>query len=229
MRELKLSVPTYYGTASKGNIVGNDEFDEPDVSVLVHEADGVRIVLGTHDFEKGDKPDIQIDRRPKGWAIFLHPSAGDPCGCVYLLDDGRSFLLRERPWSSEGSIQILEDDAPTDLDDIDLPLPDVSLPACTNLVGSDARDAGTVQRVDSDEVPDRSTKERCARCGQREDDSEDWYDYLCPSCADETDCDWVCRVCGRSGTFEAMGGDGADNPACCETPCERCADDDAPE
>lgn len=54
----------------------------------------MRVVLGTHDFEDMDKPDIQIERRPNGWAIFLHPiGGGDPSGLVYFLDDGRSYLV----------------------------------------------------------------------------------------------------------------------------------------
>src|SRR5207253_9811775 len=57
-RELKLSVPTYYGTVNcKRNVAGED-FDEPNVPVLIHEAEGVRIVLGTHDYNDVEKSDI---------------------------------------------------------------------------------------------------------------------------------------------------------------------------
>jgi hypothetical protein len=42
------------------------------------------------------KPDVQIERRPNGWAIFLSPLGGsDPCALVYFHDDGRSWLTKE--------------------------------------------------------------------------------------------------------------------------------------
>jgi hypothetical protein len=195
--ELKLTVPTYYGRANcVREIVGEPpDFDTPDVPVLIHEAGGIRIVLGTHDFNDMSKPDIQIERRPKGWAIFLHPiGGGDPSGYVYFLDDGRSLLLRENTYSESGSIEVLPDDAeePTEIDEIDDPQPIV-------------REG----RPSPDVVQDR-----CARCGQLSERSEDWYDNLCPSCADQTDGQWICRVCGRRGTFESMGGDGITDPDC---------------
>src|SRR5258707_12254861 len=94
MDELKLLVPTYYGdTDGKPDFAAKSEFEEPSVPVLIHAADGVRVVLGTHDFEGSEKPDVQIERRPQGWAIFLHPvGGGDTTGLVYFLDDGRSFV-----------------------------------------------------------------------------------------------------------------------------------------
>jgi hypothetical protein len=96
MDELKLLVPTYYGAANceTERFPGKEEFDEPNVPMLIREAEGVRVVLGSHDFEDLSKPDVQIERRPNGWAIFLHPvPGGDPSGLVYFLDDGRSFLV----------------------------------------------------------------------------------------------------------------------------------------
>jgi hypothetical protein len=98
MQELKLLVPTYNGRAfasqvEKGTL---SEFGVPRVPILVREADGLRIVLGSHDYDDKDAPDIQIERRPKGWVIFLHPwGPGDASGFVYYLDDGRSFLVKE--------------------------------------------------------------------------------------------------------------------------------------
>lgn len=72
------------------------EFGPPRLPVLIHQVDGLRILLGTHDLDDFSKPDIQIERQPNGWVIFLHPVGGsDASGYVYILDDGRSFLLPE--------------------------------------------------------------------------------------------------------------------------------------
>lgn len=77
--------------------------------VLIYREAGVRIVLGTHDDGQLDKPDIQIERRPNGWAIFLHPiGGGDPSGIVFFLDDGRSFLTPDG--LSSGRIAVLDHD-----------------------------------------------------------------------------------------------------------------------
>jgi hypothetical protein len=106
MQELKLTVPTYVANMPRKPTETNHpgDFGSPYVPVLIHQAEGVRIVLGTHNYEDYDRPDVQIERRPNGWAIFLHPSAGDPCGYVYFLDDGRSFLVPE--WG-DGAIEVL--------------------------------------------------------------------------------------------------------------------------
>ena len=96
--ELPLRVPTYYGSVSEHqtSVMPKAEFDVPNVPVLVRQADGVRIVLGSHDFDDMTVPDIQIERRPRGWAVFVHPVGGsDASGYLYLLDDGRSFLVPE--------------------------------------------------------------------------------------------------------------------------------------
>ena len=108
MEGLKLVVPTYYGnTGGKPEFAAKDEFDEPSVPVLIREADGVRLVLGTHDFEDLEKPEIQIERRPNGWLIFLNPiPGGDTTGLVYFLDDGRSFLVPDGIFSER--IQVLD-------------------------------------------------------------------------------------------------------------------------
>jgi hypothetical protein len=109
MQELKLLVPTYNGKAFESQVSAGKlhEFGVPRVPVLIREADGVRIVLGTHDYEENGAPDIQIERRPKGWAFFLHPrGAGDPSGFVYFLDDGRSFVVKE---IGAGAIELADD------------------------------------------------------------------------------------------------------------------------
>jgi hypothetical protein len=95
---LVLMVPTYYGAAQVNteSFPDKEEYDEPRVPVVVQDAEGVRVILGTSDFNDMNKPDIQIERRPNGWAIFLQPvGGGDSSGLVYFLDDGRSFLVPE--------------------------------------------------------------------------------------------------------------------------------------
>ena len=98
MAELKLLVPTYRPSNSPdlpANKTGV-EFGEPYVRVLVHSAEGVRIVLGSHDRFDSEAPDIQIERRMGRWVIFLHPLPGcDPSGFVYFLDSGETFVVPE--------------------------------------------------------------------------------------------------------------------------------------
>lgn len=106
MPEMRIHVPTYYGSSNRPE----PEFGDPYVPVVVRPAEGLRVVLGSHDYWHQDSPDIQVERRPNGWAIFLHPvGAGDLCGCVYYLDDGRSFLLPEREFATP-TISVLSPD-----------------------------------------------------------------------------------------------------------------------
>jgi hypothetical protein len=108
--EWLVRAPTYYGSAKSadGAPVTQDEFDAPEVPVLVHSADGVRLVLGSHDYEDMSWPDLQVERRPKGWAIFLHPlGGGDPSGYVYFLDDGRSFVMPESAFGATPPIELM--------------------------------------------------------------------------------------------------------------------------
>lgn len=102
-------VPTYFGSACPEKIERGEqeEFDDPRMPILVYKEAGLRILLGTHDIDDNNKPDIKIERRPKGWAIFLHPlGATDPSGYIYFLDDGRSFLVKD-DWMLSCPIQIL--------------------------------------------------------------------------------------------------------------------------
>jgi hypothetical protein len=98
LRELTLDVPTYNGRLYP-NEVANDtkpEWGEPEKSILLLESDGVRIVLGSKDIDDYDVPDVQIERQPAGWAIFIHPIGGyDAVGYFYILDDGRTFFDKE--------------------------------------------------------------------------------------------------------------------------------------
>ena len=52
LRKLELKVPTYYGAVREDSSEEYNlpEFGEPFVPVLLHEADGVRVILGTHDY-----------------------------------------------------------------------------------------------------------------------------------------------------------------------------------
>ena len=123
MDELKLDVPTYYGSAfaERDDARELPEFGKPTAPILAHRAEELRIVLGTHDFEDELAPDIQIERRPNGWAIFLHPmGGGDPCGFLYFLDDGRSFLMKGVANTGTPEIETLglDDDLPG-IDDLD--------------------------------------------------------------------------------------------------------------
>jgi hypothetical protein len=115
MNELKLDLPTYNGryycrAVERGEL---PEHGDPHVPVLVRAAMGVRVILGTHDAEDLDKPDILIERQPNGWVIFLHPfGAGDPVGYVCFHDDGRSFLIKEYSYASACEIEVLDPDDP---------------------------------------------------------------------------------------------------------------------
>lgn len=107
MPELKVHVPTYYGNLSdKVEREIRSDFGDPYVPLLVRRSDGLRVVIGSHDYFDMGAPDIQVERRPQGWAILLHPvGGGDPSGYVYFLDDGRSLVIPER---SDRPIRVVE-------------------------------------------------------------------------------------------------------------------------
>lgn len=110
MKEARFWAPTYYGTQNEmaGADTVRPEFGEPDVPLLVRTAAGLRILLGSHDYY-GPAPDIQIERRPHGWAIFLHPvGLSDASGCVCFLDDGRSYLVPELEIGPTPAIRCIE-------------------------------------------------------------------------------------------------------------------------
>jgi hypothetical protein len=159
MQELKIYVPTYnageFRAAPKSQ--KSTDFGDPRVPVVIREADGVRIVLGSHDFRNSDTPDVQIERRPGGWAIFLHPVGGsDASGYVYFLDDGRSFIVPEHGLGPTPAIVIRSwDDAVADVDHLKN--------------ASDSRD---------------NNPEPCELCGNSLKGSGDEWDGLCPECAD---------------------------------------------
>ena len=90
----QLKVPTYYGQQHQ-DVANAPDFAEPFVPVSIGHADGVRLLLGTTDWEDDEMPDIQIERRPHGWAIFIHPNGGDAAAYIYMLDNGRTFMMPE--------------------------------------------------------------------------------------------------------------------------------------
>jgi hypothetical protein len=124
----------------------NSDFSNPQVPVVVRGADGVRLVLGTHDYDNLEKPAIQIERRPNGWTIFLHPLGGsDASGYVCFLDDGRSFLIPELEGATE-KIQVI--DYFEDVPELDMPatdfylkmkadeIPELPVPECDKKTGA---------------------------------------------------------------------------------------------
>lgn len=87
-------VPTHHGDTEEALAAHLAEFDDPNVPVLVEQSTGLRIVLGSHDLSNQGAPGLRIERRAKGWAIILRPKGGShSSGCVFFLDDGRSFLV----------------------------------------------------------------------------------------------------------------------------------------
>ncbi|HZZ28901.1 MAG TPA: hypothetical protein VFE46_12940 [Pirellulales bacterium] len=84
------------------------EFGLPEIPVVARAAQGIRIALGTHNYDDTSKPDVQIERHPNGWMIFLHPLGGsDACGYIYFFDDGQSCLLPEYGYGPTPAIRIL--------------------------------------------------------------------------------------------------------------------------
>jgi hypothetical protein len=112
-QRLLLTVPTYIGH-QVGLPLPSMEYAEPKAALVAYEDRGVRVVLGSHDPED-PMPDVQIERRPNGWAIFLHPLGGsDPCAHVYFHDDGRSWLLKEQVGPTPELIEV--EDLPREID-----------------------------------------------------------------------------------------------------------------
>src|SRR2546430_5598130 len=96
MSELKLLIPTYNGNLFPQQVEADEieEYGDPHVPVTAYREAGLRIVLGTHDPEEdSEKPDLLIERQPHAWAIFIHPDGTDPSAYIYILDDGRTFLV----------------------------------------------------------------------------------------------------------------------------------------
>lgn len=108
MKELKLNVPTYNADQFPDEVDRGTKPESgiPLIPVLIREESGIRVVLGTHDYEDIRKPDVFIERQTGGWMIALHSSGGgDPSGYVFLRDDGCTFLKGEN--GRGGAIEVL--------------------------------------------------------------------------------------------------------------------------
>ncbi|MGA2442087.1 MAG: hypothetical protein ABSH08_14125 [Tepidisphaeraceae bacterium] len=164
MPELKIHVPTYYGSVGVRNADAGakPEFGDPYVPIIARPAEGMRLVLGSQDYFDKNAPDIQVERRPNGWAIFLHPIGGsDPCGYVFFVDDGRSFVVPEGELGATPSIKVVSwEEAGKEVD------------------GLNSIEEGDSHGPDSDE-------EACELCNNPLAYSGDNWDGLCPECADQ--------------------------------------------
>lgn len=105
----RMNVPTYLAAQdTSGPDVG-----EPHVPILIGDAEGIRLLLGTNDWNDYEKPDIQIERHPHGWMIFVHHNAGGAVGFLIMLDDGRTFYVHE--YGADPRLEVLYE-IPRDLD-----------------------------------------------------------------------------------------------------------------
>jgi hypothetical protein len=97
MWQLHCRVPTYVGelTAEERGPGVAPDFGGPSVPVRVSEAAGIRVILGADDERDREKPEIVVERRPHGWAIFINCNGDETVGVIFMLDDGRTMLLRE--------------------------------------------------------------------------------------------------------------------------------------
>jgi hypothetical protein len=115
MWQFHCRVPTYVGelTAEERGPGVDPDFDKPYVPVRVSDAAGIRLILGTDDERDREKPEIVVERRPHGWAIFINSNGDETVGVIFMLDDGRTMLLRE-PYVDSPISDV--DDIPAELD-----------------------------------------------------------------------------------------------------------------
>jgi hypothetical protein len=111
MAELKLQVPTYNGNRFPEDVEAGriKEYGEPLVPVAIYEEAGLRVVMGTHEYDNDPrKPDIVIERQPAAWAIFLHPDAGDESAYLYIHDNGHTYLVPEHYYPSVPPFSVVD-------------------------------------------------------------------------------------------------------------------------
>ncbi len=124
--------PTYYGARHAARGTKGEDFGAPVLPIAVYHAEGVRVVLGEADPRQPDAPDLYVERRPCGWAVFVFPvGGGDPCGVFYMHDDGRSWFTHESPEAVRDGTPRLEvtAQAPPEIDEPPPPPPTPAGPA----------------------------------------------------------------------------------------------------
>lgn len=101
-------IPEYCGIHN-----ASQDFTEDRHPVRVHYASGVEAVLGLpagEDISKSRCAVVSVERRPKGWCVFVTPvNSGDVSLCIYLHDDGRSWVLPEHDGGTEVVSEVPEE------------------------------------------------------------------------------------------------------------------------
>ena len=98
MDQLEIWIPTYNGNFFPDEVAAHqiEEYGEPEVPVTIYQQSGLRVVLGTHEPDSDtEKPDLLIERQPNAWGVFIHPDGSDPSALLYILDDGRTYVVPE--------------------------------------------------------------------------------------------------------------------------------------
>ncbi len=107
---------TYYPPST----VIDEEFGAPLARIDIFEEEGARAVMLAPPVDgvfrnDQDCPNVVIERRANGWAIFIHKDGGDCIGLVKISDDGECAMERDRD-SSEMTICTPGEDAPFSID-----------------------------------------------------------------------------------------------------------------
>lgn len=112
--KLLMRVPTYHRFTEEAQ---DADFGEPLAQVMIREAEGVLIELQKPGHEEGgdDNPDIVIERRRGGWAVFIRHDQGDTDCVVCILDEGRTVICPEYYKLRAGEVSVSEDE-PVELD-----------------------------------------------------------------------------------------------------------------
>ena len=108
-----LLVPTYNGTTYPADVASGakPEYTAPENPMTLAYDNGLRVVLGAVEASDMTKPDIQIERQPGRWVIFIHPEpGGDPVGYLHIYDNGRSVLQLERTFGGADGLVVLKPD-----------------------------------------------------------------------------------------------------------------------
>lgn len=172
----KVWVPTYHAAWRPVEVERKQcsEYGSPHVALVARREDGLRVVLGTHDLEDGDSPDVLIERQPNGWIIVVRPPCtGDATAYVHMRDDGHVFLQPEREIGPVATVHVVD--------------PGGRVPG---FVRDSMLSGRPTRRRAADETPGP-----CRGCGTKEMGSGDDYNGFCPECADRL-FSRTCEVCG---------------------------------